>query len=680
MRSENINHRLRPLLIVLLAAVIVALAADVLWAQGTSDPQLLLDGKNWRGPGSYMSLTKIIIAWLVFLAWAATCDWVSRDSQEMDLDWRRWNVVVFSVFLAAQVLLWLIPWFWFGLILLLLGYAGPLAAYIVYRNGRLTHEKQVLTAEHIRWKLAGALGKVGIKIAAEGRDPNVGGAPVQVFGHGGDEKTNAGRLLSARQSPGLPTARRIISQGLAARASAILLDFLPNNVSVRYMIDGIWMPQEPLERETTEPALEALKLLSGLNPQDRRNRQEGQFRIEYTVLRHEIFDKVRAAEAKFREMAAMQLTKKLASDELPPDQLQAQVAAGVEEQARERFASSVGVWTPVDKERLPKLPGIDPPNPFTETQPVSCPATLACQGTKTGERVALQFETKMARLATLDELGMRAKLQEQLRELVARPRGFVLLSAPPGGGLRTTTAVILHDMDRFVREFMAVEDEANRYHEVENVPVRTYKSAEGESPADLLPKLFREDPQVVVVRDLVDAKTVSVLCRETAVEDRLMFGTVRAKDCAEALLRVLALGVAAEEFAGQATGVLCQRLVRKLCEKCKEAYTPAPQALKQLGIPPGRIRAFYRPPQPSAEKDSRETCVECGGAGYHGQTAIFELMLIDDGVRQLLAAAPKLDLVRQAGRKAGMKTFLEEGVLLVARGVTSLPELMRVMK
>ena len=91
------------------------------------------------------------------------------------------------------------------------------------------------------------------------------------------------------------TARDILGDALAHRASAVLLDYSPQGVAVRYMIDGVWLPQANRERETADPALEALKLLCGLNPQDRQSRQEGAFGLEYVVLRQSVFDKVDGA-------------------------------------------------------------------------------------------------------------------------------------------------------------------------------------------------------------------------------------------------------------------------------------------------------------------------------------------------------------------------------------------------
>jgi type II secretory ATPase GspE/PulE/Tfp pilus assembly ATPase PilB-like protein len=180
---------------------------------------------------------------------------------------------------------------------------------------------------------------------------------------------------------------------------------------------------------------------------------------------------------------------------------------------------------------------------------------------------------------------------------------------------------------------------------------------------------------VVVVRDLVNGQTVDLMCREIAKNKRLMVATVRAKDAPESLLRVLALKPSQADFARSVTAVLSQRLIRKLCEHCKEAYQPQPEVLKQLGIPPDRIQAFYRPPQ-----QPEEVCDHCKGIGYIGRTAVFELLVVEDTLRQVLSSSPKLDTIRQAARKSGFRGFQEEGLVLVAKGITSLPELMRVLK
>jgi type II secretory ATPase GspE/PulE/Tfp pilus assembly ATPase PilB-like protein len=587
---------LRVAAIVALGAVLVAIGAGQAWAGEwapyTPSPT---PGSNFRGPGFYLNWMKVLACWGVFLAWVKTTDWVSIDCQEVKLDYLRWNPIVFGTFLAAMVLVWLIPSlsFWLAFPLLLIAYIAPLATYIIYRNGKVDNNRRVLTPEHLRYWIATHLGKLGVKMEAEKLDPHEAGPPVKVFAHGGpDEPTNNARLLLARQSPGLLTAREILAEGLMGRATAFMLDYTAQSVALRTMIDGVWLAGEARGRDVGDPALESLKLLCGLNPQDRQSRQEGMFRVEYESRRYI--------------------------------------------------------------------------------------ATFVSQGTAGGERVLIQFAEGKIPRRTLDDLGMRTKVQEQLRELLLAQRGLVLFSAIPGGGLRTTMDAVLHNCDRFTREFATLEEENNRYQEVENVPVTTYNATEGQPLLGVLAKFFRTEPNVVVIRDLVDGEMVEFLCEQIA-DDRLIISSMRAKDCAEALAKVLALGTPADEFSKVVSGVVNQRLIRKLCDSCKEAYAPPPQVLQQLGIPEGRVQAFYRPFQPNPQ-EPKEPCQACGGVGYLGRTAIFELMVIGDASRKAIAAGAKPEVLRQIARKEGMKNLQEEGVLLVAKGVTSLPELMRVLK
>ncbi|MBL9124299.1 MAG: Flp pilus assembly complex ATPase component TadA [Planctomycetaceae bacterium] len=299
---------------------------------------------------------------------------------------------------------------------------------------------------------------------------------------------------------------------------------------------------------------------------------------------------------------------------------------------------------------------------------------ITSQGTKTGERVLLLFEPGGTPFRKIADLGMRDKLQEQLQQLLAETKGFILVSAPPRAGLTTTYNAVVTSADRYVRSFVAVEDAGKNEVAVENVPPTTYNAAAGETPMTVLPKLARAYPDVICIRDLVNAETVDFLC-EQVDSNRLIITSIRAKEAVEALLRVLLLKVPADKFAPRVLAVVNERLLRKLCETCREAYAPTPQVLQQLRIPAGKVEAFYRVPQ-----QREEVCPDCGGIGYRGRAAIFELLVLNDDVRAALIKTPKLDVLRQVARKAGMRGLQEEGILLVARGVTSLQELMRVLK
>ncbi len=304
---------------------------------------------------------------------------------------------------------------------------------------------------------------------------------------------------------------------------------------------------------------------------------------------------------------------------------------------------------------------------------------ITSQGTKTGERVLLQLEQLKVPFKTLEELGMRPKTQEQI-EALFQQSGLVVFSSLPGGGLTTTIDLVLMNTDRFMRNFVSVTDERKPDREIENVHVTTFSGGSGETAATVLPKLIRTYPDVIVVRDVVDLDTLALLCEQVG-ENRLIITSIRAKDAAEALLRLMMLKIPPADFAAAASGVINVRLIRKLCEKCKEGYPPPAEVLKQLGLPPGRIEALYRPPTvPIDPKHPDAVCDACGGVGYVGRTALFEVLVVDDAIREVLATAPKLENVRAAARKGKQRSLQDEGILLVARGVTSIQELLRVLK
>ncbi len=583
-------------LLVVLAGAMVICAIDVqplFAAEDVAWPSLGI--RFFRGNGAYLSPWKILGTWFVFLLWVRTTDWISQDAQTLKLRWTAWDPVAFFSFFIALLLLWIVPLFAVGMVLLLIAYVAPLATYIVHRNRQVTSRyDKVLTTRHTRRWMARKLNSMGIKVAGADIDPRELGPDVKLTSMGGaadrDDNVN---LLTARQSQGFSPARVLIDDAMQQRASHVMLDDTPESVGVRYQVDGVWHDRSAVERAEGDPVLEVFKGLAALKIEDRRSRQSGEFGIEA---------------------------------------------------AKEKIVCHI-----------------------------------TSQGTSTGERVLLQFEKKNLAFRTLDDIGMRTKMQEQLLALLA-DNGLFIFSSIPSGGLTTTMDVVLSNTDRFIRNFVAVVDDQKSEREVENVHVTNYSSAAGETPATVLPKLIRTYPDVIVVRDVADLETLSILC-EQAGESRLVLTSTRAKEAAEALLRIMMLKIPAAEFAPMVTGVLNVRLVRKLCETCKEAYPPPAEVLKQLGLPAGRVESLYRPPtEPIDPKHPEVVCETCGGIGYFGRTGIFELLVVDESIKQVLTTAPKMENLRAAARKAKHRTLQEEGVLMVARGVTSIQELLRVLK
>jgi len=301
---------------------------------------------------------------------------------------------------------------------------------------------------------------------------------------------------------------------------------------------------------------------------------------------------------------------------------------------------------------------------------------VACQGTKSGERIILTLIHEHKELATYSDLGMREGLQKRWAEIMFRDKGLAILSALPGGGLTTITDVSLEETDRLMRDFVSIEEVNHRNREIQNVAVQTYDASAGQTPDSIIPALIRTYPNVYVIRDLVNRETAKLLMDEIQ-DDHLVITTVRARDAAEALLRILQMKIPSKDFASLITAVLYQRLIRTLCPECKVGYQPSADLLRKLGIPAGKIQQLYRPPKP---EEIEKPCPNCDGLAYRGRTGIFELLEINGPMRKILANQPKIDLLRKAAKEAGQRSLQEEGILLVAKGITSLPELMRVLK
>jgi type II secretory ATPase GspE/PulE/Tfp pilus assembly ATPase PilB-like protein len=319
---------------------------------------------------------------------------------------------------------------------------------------------------------------------------------------------------------------------------------------------------------------------------------------------------------------------------------------------------------------------------------------MTSQGVPTGERVIIDVLVKTVKYETLEDLGMRTKMRESLQEMLGGKTGFVILSAMPEGGLSTTWQVGLSSTDRYMRDFVGIDDKANPEPEVQNIDMQLFDRDLGETALTPLHSMMLKEPEALAVPDLFDGKTIDALCDQVNDNGKLLVGAVRAKEAVEALLRVLHMKPTPVKFAKAVTAVVCQRLIRKLCDACKQPFQPQPQLLQRLGIPMGRVQQLYQqfqPPTPEqleemnkerkkkGEPEEPAVCPACGGVGYRGRTAIYELLIINDHIREALTKNPKMEVLRDIARKTGHRTLQEEGIVHVATGATSVQELQRVL-
>lgn len=303
------------------------------------------------------------------------------------------------------------------------------------------------------------------------------------------------------------------------------------------------------------------------------------------------------------------------------------------------------------------------------------------QGTQTGEAMVIQIVRSKINFDTLDDLGMNAAMQEQLRSHLNAEKGLFIISAAPSNGLRSSFDVFVRNCDRFTRDVASVEDLQRPERDIENIIHVMYDSAKKETPMTVLPDVFFKEPHVVIVRDMVNVESLSLCCREIA-NNRLILSTVKAKDAVEAMLRFLAMKVDPQLFASNLSAVIGQRLIRKLCPDCKEGFQPPPQLLQTLGFAPGSVAQLYRvrSPLPEDQERKRKPCQTCNDIGYRGRTALFELIEMNDEIRSMLVTQPNMQTVRQAVVKSRQPGFLQNGAELVRQGITSVDELSRILK
>jgi type II secretory ATPase GspE/PulE/Tfp pilus assembly ATPase PilB-like protein len=297
---------------------------------------------------------------------------------------------------------------------------------------------------------------------------------------------------------------------------------------------------------------------------------------------------------------------------------------------------------------------------------------VATQGTRQGQKLSLRILDQANAVSTLQGLGLRKKLAEELREIIHQPHGMLLVCGPTGAGKSTTLFASISDIDSYQRNIITVEDPIE--YKMENVTQIEINTRSGQTFATSLRSILRQDPDVVMIGEIRDQETAVIAC-QAANTGHMVFSTVHANDTITALYRMIDLGVEPFQLSSSLTGILAQRLARRLCVDCREAYRPNPEMLKKAGLPVERIDKFYRPP-----KSPEGMCGSCGGLGYRGRVGVFELLSLNDRMRDLIRDSASVTQIKSEARKNGMLYMKEEGLRLVVRGVTSIEELLRVVK
>ena len=285
-----------------------------------------------------------------------------------------------------------------------------------------------------------------------------------------------------------------------------------------------------------------------------------------------------------------------------------------------------------------------------------------------GESIAIRFLSANTQAPELDRLGLSQSDLARLMREISHSHGMVIVTGPTGSGKTTTLAAVLSHLNDPTRKLVTIEDPVE--YQVEGVNQVQVHPEIGLSFARTLRSLLRFDPDIIMVGEMRDGETASIGVN-AALTGHLVLTTLHTNSAAGAIVRLLDLGVQAYLIASTVRCVVAQRLVRKLCIHCREPYDASPELMAQLPV-----NRHHREGPVRLWRSSG--CGYCGGSGYSGRAAIFEIMPVDDELRRLIKPDVSAEVMTQAARKAGMTSMSTDGFAKCCVGLTTVEELGRV--
>ena len=295
---------------------------------------------------------------------------------------------------------------------------------------------------------------------------------------------------------------------------------------------------------------------------------------------------------------------------------------------------------------------------------------VATLPTVEGESVVMRLLDKSKKPPTLEALGLSVDMQAKLSELVMRPTGALLVTGPTGSGKSTTLYAALSQINRPEINIITVEDPVEyRLAGINQVQINTRA---GLTFASALRSILRSDPDVVMVGEVRDGETAKMAI-EAALTGHFVLSTLHTNDAPGALTRLNEMGVEPFLVGAAVTGVLAQRLARKLCTHCCEMYTPSVDELIRARVSPDVAAAsdgmaFYR----------KRGCPRCNQSGYKGRVGVYQLLTMSEQLESLAVQKASREDLERAALSEGMRTLWDDGLAKVAAGLTSVEELARV--
>jgi len=275
-----------------------------------------------------------------------------------------------------------------------------------------------------------------------------------------------------------------------------------------------------------------------------------------------------------------------------------------------------------------------------------------------GEKAVLRILDRSSMVLELGQMGFEPKQLEAMRKAFNSPYGLVFITGPTGSGKSTTLYAILSEIKTPTKNIITVEDPVE--YKLDGINQVHVKPEIGLTFAVALRSFLRQDPDIMLVGEVRDLETAQI-CVRSALTGHLVLSTLHTNDAPSAVTRLIDIGIEPYMVAPSLLCIIAQRLIRKLCPDCKEAYEPGSEELKNNKIKSGLV---YR----------AKGCPKCGSTGYRGRTCIAEVMPLTEELRELVNQRANFQKIREVARQQGMQTLYESAMNKVEAGITSLEE------
>jgi type IV pilus assembly protein PilB len=283
-----------------------------------------------------------------------------------------------------------------------------------------------------------------------------------------------------------------------------------------------------------------------------------------------------------------------------------------------------------------------------------------------GESVVLRVLDRSQMSFDLAKLGLRPEQQDMVRQLINKPNGIIIVTGPTGCGKTTTLYSALSELNTIEWKIITTEDPVE--YDIDGLIQVQMKPDIGLTFGKCLRHILRQDPDIILVGEIRDLETAEISA-QASLTGHIVFTTLHTNDAPSSIARLLDLGIEPYLLTATLEGIVSQRLIRKICENCKEPYEPNEAQLRELGLAEDDIKGkkFYY----------GRGCAKCNNTGYRGRTGIFEIMTLNDEIRDLIMNRASTNLLRVAAQKAGMKLLRYSGLAAIYDGITTIDEVVK---